>query len=56
MEYNFPGTDVCDVEIGVISFVVNGSVTLTIPPYRHKKIKVRSRSNAVCGVTLKWGR
>ena len=32
MEYYFSGTKSCDVEIEVMSFVVNGIVKLTIPP------------------------
>ena len=32
MEYYTQGRTVCDVEIEIISFVVDGSVTLTIPP------------------------
>ena len=27
---------ICDVEIEIISFAVDESVKLTIPPYRHK--------------------
>ena len=27
---------VCDVDIEMISFIVNGSVKLTFPPNRHK--------------------
>ena len=34
MEYYYSGRTVCDVEIEIISFVVDGSVKLTMPPNR----------------------
>ena len=34
MEYYYSETGVRDMEIEIISFVVNGSVKLTIPPNR----------------------
>ena len=41
---------ICDVEIEIVTFVIDGNVKLTIPPDRQKKIKVRSRSVALCRV------
>ena len=34
----------CDVEIEIVTFVINGSVRFTVPPDRLKYIQVRSRS------------
>ena len=36
MEYYYSGRKVFDVEIEIISLVVDGSVKLTIPPNRQK--------------------
>ena len=41
---------ICDVEIEIVTFVINGSVKLTVPPDRQKKFQVRSRSVALCRV------
>ena len=36
------------MEIKIVTFVINGSMNLTIPPDRQQKIQVRSRSVALC--------
>ena len=41
---------ICDVEIEIVTFVINGSVKLTVPPDRQKYVQVRSRSDALCRV------
>ena len=38
---------ICDVEIEIVTFVINGIVKLTVPPDRQKQIQVRSRSVAL---------
>ena len=39
---------ICDMEIEVVTFVIYGSVKLTVPHDRQKYIQIRSRSVALC--------
>ena len=41
---------ICDVEIEIVTLVINSSVKLTVSPDRQKLIQVRSRSVALCRV------
>ena len=58
LEYCYLGMKVCDMEIEIVTFVVNGSVKLTIPPEgQQDKIHVRSRIVALCHIfDLKFNR
>ena len=38
---------ICDMEIKIVTFVINESMNLIVPPDRQKKIKVRGKSVAI---------
>ena len=40
----------CDIEIEIATFVINGSMLFNVPPDRQILIQVRSRSVALCRV------
>ena len=43
MEYCYSGKKVCDIEVAIVTFVVKGSVQLTVPPDIQENIQVGSR-------------
>ena len=42
-----PERKICDVEIEIITFVINGRVKLTVPPDRQKQIKSKWNRSAI---------